>query len=38
VAALMPAHQGRRFLSDILPVLKEQRREHDRRVSSSLSR
>lgn len=38
VAAHMPAGQGERFLDDILPVLQQQRLEHDRRVSSSLRR
>ncbi len=38
VAALMSPEQGRRFLNDILPILQQQRREHDRRVSSSLRR
>jgi hypothetical protein len=38
VAALMPPDQGKRFLEDILPSLHQQRREHDRRVSSSIRR
>lgn len=38
VAALMPPDQGKRFLDDILPILQQQRREHDRRVSSSIRR
>lgn len=38
VAAHMSPEQGRRFLNDILPILQQQRREHDRRVSSSLRR
>lgn len=38
VAALMPPEQGKRFLDDILPILQQQRREHDRRVSSSIRR
>ncbi len=38
VAALMPPAEGKRFLDDILPALQQQRREHERRVSSSLRR
>jgi hypothetical protein len=38
VAAFMPPEQGKRFLDDILPILQQQRREHDRRVSSSIRR
>jgi hypothetical protein len=38
VADLMPPEQGKRFLDDILPILQQQRREHDRRVSSSIRR
>ncbi len=34
----MPSEQGERFLDDILPILQQQRREHDRRVSSSIRR
>jgi hypothetical protein len=38
VAALMPAEQGRRFLNEILPVMQQQRREHDANLSSSIRR
>lgn len=38
VASLMPEAQGRRFLSDILPVMQEQRRAHDENLSSNLRR
>ncbi|MBL9116361.1 MAG: hypothetical protein JNJ83_15245 [Verrucomicrobiaceae bacterium] len=30
VAALMPAEQAQRFLDDILPAVRQQRKEHDR--------
>ncbi|MFC5457273.1 hypothetical protein [Prosthecobacter fluviatilis] len=38
VAALMPAAQGRRFLQDILPVMQQQRRQHDQNLPSSTRR
>ncbi len=38
VARLMPQEEGKRFLNDFLPILDQQRREHDRRLSSSLRR
>lgn len=38
VARLMPQKEGKRFLNDFLPILDQQRREHDRRLSSSLRR
>ncbi|MBL9129689.1 MAG: hypothetical protein JNG86_00710, partial [Verrucomicrobiaceae bacterium] len=38
VAALMPAPQGQRFLDDILPVMRQQRLDHDAKLSSSLRR
>ncbi|WP_397381726.1 hypothetical protein [Prosthecobacter sp.] len=38
VAELMSQEEGKRFLNDFLPILNEQRREHDRRLSSSLRR
>jgi len=38
VAKLMTPDQGKRFLEDILPLLQQQRREHDLRVSSSIRR
>lgn len=38
VAALLPSGQGERFLDDMLPTLQQQRRDHDRSISSSLRR
>jgi hypothetical protein len=38
VAVLMPPAEGKRFLDDVLPALQQQRREHERLVSSSLGR
>ncbi len=38
VATLMQPPEAERFLEDILPILHQQRLEHDRRVSSSLRR
>lgn len=38
VAVLMPPAEGKRFLDDVLPALQQQRREHERLVSSSLRR
>lgn len=38
VAEFMSQEEGKRFLNDFLPILGEQRREHDRRLSSSLRR
>lgn len=38
VSALMPPPQGQRFLDDILPVMRQQRLDHDAKLSSSLRR
>jgi hypothetical protein len=38
VAEMMPPGQGERFLNDSLPALEQQRREHDRRISSNIRR
>ncbi len=38
VAELLPPGQGERFLNEMLPTLKQQRRDHDDSISSSLRR